>query len=590
MGLLNRLAAGWRAFRASGENPKDSLDSLGDDDTIFSSLTGVKVSRRAALAVAAWFRAVNVISRYVAKTPVCVYKNLDPEGKERDKTHAAHKLLRRKFNPQMTAFHAKLVLTGHAVGQGNGYGYIRRKNNGQPAEIWPLLPHLTCPVRREGELWYVTQLPFKKGQRQRSFGELSEEEFYTQTRRIRAEDVIHIKGLGYDGLVGYNTVQYAAQTLGLSIAGRDYGSRFFKNSSSGRVVLQSPNVVDEAAAKRMLSGWNKMAKGIENAHRTVILEQGTTATNLATTAKDAQLLDLMKWTDKQVALWHNLPDHMVGGDAKTSYASLEQENQRVLDDAIDPWFCCWEEECFDKLLTEQEKDDESHAIEFLRQSLVRIDMSARYAAYNLALQGGWMSRDEVRARENLNPIPGGEGQEFLVALNMGVAGDQGTGTGGSGKKQPVDDEETDDTDPDEEDDDAERNKRDEARTAAAAATRLVFFDAMRRMATRMATQARKAASKPAEFPAWIASCRAAGDHVVRDALRPSVAAVLATHDRTDDPETLVTRVHVELSAHVAAACDEVYSTADRDSFPGKLETRLATLVDELPSREWLAGK
>jgi HK97 family phage portal protein len=544
--------------RGSIENPNTPLSGIDDswDDAfgITRSESGVRISRRTANTIAAWFRGVNVISRYVAKTPLFVIKRLQPKGKERDHTHFAYRLVRRKFNPQMTAFVAKQTITAHAVAEGNGYGYIKRRGNGEGMEVWPLLPDRTWPVRINGKLWYVTEVEQRADPT--SDQAESEDSFIRRRRKLRAEDVIHIKGLGYDGLVGYNVIKFAAQSLGLAIAGRDYGSKFFRNNASGRVVLEAPNTIDDNAAKRMLGGWRKMTEGLNNAHKTAILEQGTKANVLSASAKDAQLIELMQWGDKQVANWLNLPEHMIGGEGRTSYASLEQENQRFLDDALDPWFCVWEGECWDKLLTEEQKESESHDFEFLREALIRTNFAQRQAGLNIMHQNGAINRDEWRDFMGMNPLPGGQGQIYMVPLNMQPAADlgkQGLEDGDSGLGK--------------EDAEKPKPKEDEDRSRLLAATRAAVRDAADRMQTRL-----EKSFDGQDFENYEAfrAAFARHDKVMRLALRPSLEAALIVRGDQRDAAAVTEQFSRAISERLRAEILAGASETDLDALPDSI--------------------
>lgn len=400
--LLSTLTGGLIA--RSVENPSTPLsagaDWMYDVFGAIKSASGIRVNRKTVFTYGPVWRAVNLISRDVAKLPLYVHKlDDDGQGKHRDKAHPAYKLLRRKPNSEQTANAFRKLVMAHALVEGNGYAYIYRRGDGSPLEIVPLLPDRTYPVRRNGVLWYVTTVN----------GEM---------RRLAPEDVLHIKGLGFDGLSGYPLYQFARDSFGLGMAAQKFGGKFFANNAEPSAVIEVPGHMDETAIKNLRESWDRMHAGLENAHRPAVLEEGVTLKPYGSSAKQAQLLELMKYGAKEVANWFSLPVHKLGDTDTTSYASLEQENQAYLDDALDPWLVDWEEECWDKLLTEEEKERESHAVDFDRLGLVRANLSERSNYYTGALSAGWMNRDEVRARENLNPIPDGSGKTFLAPLNM----------------------------------------------------------------------------------------------------------------------------------------------------------------------------
>lgn len=404
--ILERLLG----TRRSMENPSHPLlpDDWGECETSSKSASGVRVNRETALCYSPFWRAVNLVSRDVAKLPLYIYRR-NGAGKERATDHPSYKLLRWKPNAEMTAFVFKQTITSHVLMYGNGYAYIMRNGAGDGEELMPLSPESTYPIRANGVLFYVTEFTFN-GRR--------------ETRKLPASDVLHIKGLGFDGLQGYSVITKMKEALGLGYGAHQYGTRYFKNNARPGVIIEHPKSLTLQAAQRLRESWNSMHQGIENAHKVAVLEEGAKVSLFGANARDAMLTDVMKFGLVDVANFFHLPVHKVGGEGRTAFASLEQENQSYLDDALDPWLVNWEEECRDKLLREREKDTDSHAVEFMRQALIRADMAARGSFYQTAVQTGWMSRDEVRARENDNPIPDGEGSKFFIPLNMKLTGEE----------------------------------------------------------------------------------------------------------------------------------------------------------------------
>lgn len=365
--------------------------------------SGVRVTRRKALGYAGVWRAVTLIANSVGRLPVQVMKRVG-EGKEPDRRHQAYRLLRKKPNQYMTAFTFKQALMSHALLDGNGYALIVRDKDGRPVELLPLNPTSTWPVRADGVLWYVAR--YQDGRK------------WVMTKLL-STDVIHIKNLSNDGLIGYPVVKTLRDTFGKAIAARDYGSRYFKSDGSPGVILQIPKGMTEAAITNLRNSWGAMHQGGENAHKPALLRDGVIATTVPRSAKDAQLFENMDYDAREIANVFGVPAHKLGDPSKTAYNSLESENQSMLDDTLDPWLINWEEELEDKLLLETEKQDDTHAIEFTRQALSRTNLTARGDYYTKAITTGWLSPDEVRGYENMNPIPDGSGKVFMRPLNTG---------------------------------------------------------------------------------------------------------------------------------------------------------------------------
>ena len=406
MGLIDSLLKSTRE-RRSLENPSSSLDDpeLWEAYGAVESASGQKISAESALKFAPWWRGINLISRDVAKLPLVVYKRAG-QGKEKDSTHPAYRLLRYRANDElMSASTFKQTIQALAMSTGNGYAWIRRNQHAVPLELIIIDPCDVVPFRENGRLWYGIKI-----------GE--------SWRRTSPADVFHIKGLSRDGLVGYSVYRNARDSLGEGVSAQKYESRFFKNDARPSVVIEVPGAMPEDAQREFIRQWENTFGGLENSHRTAIVTHGGKVNPFSRSARDSQLLELRKFNLVDIANWCGVPVHKVGGEGRTAFASLEQENQAYLDESLDPWLVTWEDEAREKLLTEEEKNRDTHVIEFTRQALVRADIAARYTAYNTAIRGGWMNADMALAMENQNPIAGGLGQSFLRAKELAVVGQE----------------------------------------------------------------------------------------------------------------------------------------------------------------------
>jgi HK97 family phage portal protein len=398
----------------SVENPAVPLDEIFSETEGVSFATGenssgVKVTRLRALGHSAMWKAVNLISGDVGRLPLKVYKR-SGEGKETDPSHAAYQLLWRKPNPYMTSMIFRQTLQSHVLMSGNGYAWIERDEAFRPIGLYPLNPENTFPFRRNGVLYYATSVDEMPDGSQ------------GQYRIIDASDVLHIRGLSFDGLVGYNVIHVLRNAIGKPLAIRDYTSRFFKNSAQPSIILEFPAGIKEEAVKNVIRSWNERHQGIDKAFMVAALREGVVAKMVSSAARDAQLVESEAYSLIDIANVTGVPPHKIGASIQSSYNSLEQENQSYLDETLDRWLTVWEEECWDKLLSEEEKRSDSHTTEFIRAALERVNLNARGEYYSKALDKGWMCRDEVRGFENLNPIPNGEGKVFYRPVNLAEVG------------------------------------------------------------------------------------------------------------------------------------------------------------------------
>lgn len=485
MSILNRISG---LFRRSAENPAIPLSDADAFLDYFGgpeSSSGVRINRGSALTYSPVWRAVNLISRDVAKLPLFVYERTD-DGKNRATVHPSYSLLRWKPNSEMTSYVFRQVLMASTLLDGNGYAYILRDRDANAVELIPLMSDRVTPVRENGRLLYVVTL------------------VTGEQRKVLAENMLHVKGLGFDGLVGYSPIQKARNSLGVGMAAEEFGGRYFSNDAKPGVVLEHPGKLSDQAAKRLRESWSAMHKGLSRAHSAAILEEGMKVNPFSHNARDSQLLELRQFQVRDVANWFGVPPHKLGDTTRTAFASLEQENQSYLDDALDGWLVAWEEECREKLLTEQQKREDTHFIEFERKALVRADLKTRSEYYAKALGGApWMVVDEVRSLENMNDLPDGVGEIYQRPLNMAQS--------------------TTDVVVDPANDPVEPQIDPPARSKDITnATRAVLVDALKRMAKRLATHARKAAK--VDLVAWSSSGMNEHRAVLVEAITPAVVA------------------------------------------------------------------
>ena len=476
------------------ENPATPLGT--PDDWLVQALgggessSGIRINTEIATTYAAVFRAVGLISGDVGKMPLILYKRNPEGGKLRAPDHPASALLKKKPNPEQTAFEFKRLIQVHALLTGNGYAFILRSGTGVPLELWPMAPDAVSPVREDRVLWYFFRPPSG------------------EPRKIPAADVIHIKGFGFDGLQGYSFTAKATESLGYGLAMRKYGSVFFKGSARPSVILEYPGTLAEPLERELRQNWNRMHQGLDMQHRTAVLQRGITAKVLPSTARDAQLQEMRAFEIREIANFFGLPPHKLGDPTRTSLRSLEAENQTYLSETLDSWLVGFEQECNAKLLTEEEKRRDSHFFEFLRESLIKIDIRTRTETQVKQVNNGLLSLDEARAQNNLPPLPNGEGAKFRIPLNIGIIGEV-VPKGQSNSNR------------------ASEPKPDKLTTVTLPQGSIdaVIAAAFERMNSRIALAAARAAKHPARFIRWVEDIESDHRVVVEASLRPALALI-----------------------------------------------------------------
>jgi HK97 family phage portal protein len=337
--------------------------------------------------------AVRAISEGVASLPLQVFRRGHDGSRSKANDHPLYRILHDQPNPEMSALTFRETLMGHALVWGNGYAEIvRDKNSGRVQQLWPLDPSLVEPVRDEnGELYYK----------------------YGQIIFLPAE-ILHIKGLSFDGVKGYSVIAQAKNSIGLGMAVEEFGSTFFGQGGKPAGVISVPGKLNSEAIQNMRKSWEDMHATVKNAHRVAILQNGVTYQTIGTPPDDAQWIASRSFQLQEVARWFKIPASKIGAGAGT-YSSLEQDNLAFLQETLRPWLIRWEQEINFKLISSL---DQLYA-EHNQDALLRGDTAGRSAFYASALSWGWLSRNDVRALENLPPFEGGDA--YMIPKNMDPA-------------------------------------------------------------------------------------------------------------------------------------------------------------------------
>ena len=360
---------------------------------------GVAVNEGNALSLSAVFACVRVLSESVASLPLLTYERT-AAGKHRAHAHPLYELLKEQPNPEMTAFELRETLIAHVCTWGNAYCEIDWTSSGQVRALWPLRPDRVTVLRVGGELVYDVEIP----------GE--------GIKRLPRWRIHHLRGMG-NGVVGYSPVRLHAETLGYSFATKTYGARFFGNGARPGVVLQHPGQLSQPAYERMLDSWSAAHEGLENAHRTRILEEGMTIETIGVPPEEAQFLETQKFQVVDIARIFRMQPHMIQALDNATFSNIEHQAIEFVTHTLRPWLVRSEQALQRDLLVGDER--ERYFIEYLVDGLLRGDVASRYTAYQVGRQGGWLSVNDVRELENLNPIDGGD--VYLQPLNMVEAGE-----------------------------------------------------------------------------------------------------------------------------------------------------------------------
>ena len=390
-----------RSLEAGGiENPANNIYDVLSTSGDMSTDAGISLTHNTPLTHHAAWKGINLLAGTVGRIPCHVYRLDADRNKMRDSRHPAYQLIRYQPAPELNALNWYQIMMGHVLTRGNHYSYIRRDGSGEPEQIWPLNPDYVTPVMSDNNLWYVYRHPAAGIE-----------------RKLDYSSILHIKGMGFDGLSGYSLVEHMKNSLGSALAGEKFGNQFFKNGATPAIILMAPGKLNQEQANQIRDHWNGMQTGLSNAHKTAVLQAGVEPKTVSLSPSDSQLIESKKFSLIEFANWLGIPPHKLGDSSRTAYNSLEAENQNFLDEALDVWLVAIEQEFRNKLLTESQKIGETHVIEFQRDALVRANLQAKALYYRQATAGHpWESVNEIRRKQNL-PTLGGEYDKLIAPNN-----------------------------------------------------------------------------------------------------------------------------------------------------------------------------
>lgn len=367
---------------------------------------GIQVNEHTALTYSAVWAAVRRISESLAGLPLRVYRKIDA-NRIVDTYHPSARLLLSRPNPEMTWFTFLELLQAHVLITGNGYAEIEFDRNANPKNLWPLTPNRVRPHRRpNGSLAY----DIYPG---------SYLEHKTPTHTIEPVQMLHVKGLGYDGIVGYSVVTMARQSIGLGLAEEQFGATFFGNGARPDGVLTTQGMIGDETATKLRQQWEELYGGSKRSHKIAILEEGLTYEKLTIPPNDGQFLESRQFQIADIARWFNIQPHMIGDLSRSTFSNIEVQGQEFVTYTLRPWFVRWEQELDRKLFP----FDDGYSTEFDADELVRGTIETRYKAYNTGRNGGWLSFNDIRRSENMPTIDEPWADQYWWPLNIGIAGE-----------------------------------------------------------------------------------------------------------------------------------------------------------------------
>ena len=401
-----------KLFR-SRDKPRNLYHFSGWPFVFGKSAVGKNVNEFTAMQTTAVYACVRILAESIASLPLHVYAYRG-QGKERVPEHPLYFLLHDSPNPEMTSFVFRETAMIHLLLWGNAYAQILRDGRGNVLRLYPLLPDKMEVSRdsRTGEIYYTYTRSTEENPNFTDKGQIT----------LRREDVLHIPGLGFDGLVGYSPIAMVKNAIGIALATEEYGAAFFRNGARPGGVLEHPGVLKDPSKLR--ESWHAVYGGTMNTGRIAVLEEGVKYQQIAIPPEEAQFLETRKFQIDEIARLYRVPPHMIGDLEKSSFNNIEQQSLEFVKYTLNPWVVRWEQSLQKALLTDKEQKE--YFIRFKVDGLLRGDYKSRMEGYAIGRQNGWLSANDIRSLEDMNPIESTEGGDlYLINGSMTKLKDAG---------------------------------------------------------------------------------------------------------------------------------------------------------------------
>lgn len=385
--------------------PKKIENAVRDSGQLFvfgKAESGENVNERTALQIATVYACVRLLAESVASLPLKLYRyTSDGLGKERAKDHPLYKILARSPNPEMTSFTFREVMMTHLLLWGNAYAQIVRDGKNNVLGLYPLLPeNVEMDRDNRGNLYYIYH------SNSNEVPGLENKDIY-----FRRSEILHILGLSFNGLVGFSPIAMEKNSLGTTLAVEKYGSSFFKNGAQPSGVLEHPTVLKNP--EKIRESWERAYGGVEKAHRVAILEENMHYKAISLPPEDSQFLSTREFSVDEICRIFRVPPHMVQHLNHATFSNIEHQSIDFVMHTLTPWLSRFEQALIKDVLLEDEQDE--YFPEFNVDGLLRGDYQSRMNGYAKAFANGFMSPNEIRRLENLDPIPDEEGGNVYVA-------------------------------------------------------------------------------------------------------------------------------------------------------------------------------
>ena len=369
--------------------------------------------------IATVYACVRLLAETVAGLPLHLYRftDADEKGKEKAKDHPLYRILYRQPNPEMTSFSFREVMMTHLLLWGNCYAQIIRDGKNGILGLYPLLPENVEVDRNEkGQIYYIYHAYTDEKP-----GENNKDIYF------RRDEIFHVPGLGFNGLVGFSPIAMMKNALGTTLAVEKYGSAFFRNGAQPSGVLEHPGVLKNP--EKIREAWSDVYGGPNNAHKVAVLEEGMSYKAISLPPEDSQFLSTRQFGVNEICRIFRVPPHMVQDLEHATFSNIEHQSIDFVVHTLTPWLVRFEQAIMKDLLLPDEQD--ALFPKFNVDGLLRGDYQSRMQGYATGISNGFMSPNDVRRLEQLDTIPAEKGGDDYY-LNGGYVRLED-----AGKQQPV---------------------------------------------------------------------------------------------------------------------------------------------------------
>jgi HK97 family phage portal protein len=382
--------------------PKNTLFGSAYSFFFGGTNSGKAVNERTAMQTSAVYACVRILAETIASLPLHTYR-YTANGSEKATNHALYKILHDEPNPEMTSFVFRETLMSHLLLWGNAYAQIIRDGRGNVVALYPLLPNRMLVDRASnGQIYYTYSVYTDENPKLHEYGQVY----------LSSDEVLHIPGLGFDGLIGYSPIAMAKSSIGMAIATEEFGAKFFANGANPGGVLEHPGVLKDPA--RVRESWNSVYGGSSNSNKVAVLEEGLSFKPITIPPEQSQFLETRKFQIEEICRIFRVPPHLVASLDKATFSNIENQSISYVVHTIRPWLVRIEQSINKALLSSSEKSE--YFVSFVVDGLLRGDYASRMQGYSVGIQNGFLSPNDVRALENLNSIPFGD--TYMVNGNM----------------------------------------------------------------------------------------------------------------------------------------------------------------------------